>query len=239
MLAPSTKTSMPRSHIMQRPGLVCAVFTALWLAASLAHADASEQRASAEAALDRQLSEQLTRSLVAEAQRAFVWRTTWTAINGALGAASFAALLVLPRSQRPQLIIGGVYSVLGTTLTWFLPLDVESDAELAERLSRLPEPERRRRVTERYAHAAKDELDRVQWPWHVITLVAAFIPATIVWVGYRQLVEGLVQLLTGVVVGELTLLTQPTRLAHRSMPAPAVHVALTERGGSVSCAFVF
>jgi hypothetical protein len=215
------------------------VFSALWLAARLCHADAPVKLSPAEAALDQQLSEQLTRSLMAEAQRAFVWRTTWTAINGALGAGSFAALLVLPRSQRPQLIIGGIFSTVGTALTWFLPLDVENDAELAEPLSRLPEPERRRRVTELYAHAAKDESDRVQWPWHLITIAAAFIPATIIWVGYRQLVEGLVQLLSGVAIGELTLLTQPTRLAHRSMPAPAVHVALTGRGGSVWCGFAF
>src|SRR4051812_23361598 len=61
--------------------------------------------------------------------------------NGALAAGSFAALLVLPRSQRPQLIIGGIAAALSTPLMWFLPLDVEDDAELAERLSSLPEPE--------------------------------------------------------------------------------------------------
>jgi hypothetical protein len=72
----------------------------------------------------------------------------------------------------------------------------------------------------------------------VITIIAAFIPATIIWVGYRQLVEGAVQAVTGVVVGELTLLTQPTRLAHRSLP-PGVQVAFTGRGATVSCAFVW
>jgi hypothetical protein len=231
-------TSRRLSRLMSRRWLGCVSITVLCLAAPPARADAPVLPASASATVDRELSEQLTQALVAEAQRAFTWRVTWTAINGALGAGSFAALLVLPRSQRPQLIIGGVAAAVGTAFTWLFPLDVEEDAEIAQRLSKLSEPERRRRVTELYAHAAKDELDRVQWQWHVITIIAALVPATIIWVGYRQLVEGLVQALTGVVVGELTLLTQPTRLAHRSMP-PAVQVAFTGRGATVSCAFVW
>jgi hypothetical protein len=225
---------------MPRRWLDCVWVTVLWLAAPpRIHADAPVLPSSSEATVDRQLSEQLTQSLVTEAQRAFVWRATWTAVNGALGAGSFAALLVLPRSQRPQLIIGGIAAVAGSAFMWLFPLDVEADADLARRLSSLSEPERGRRVTELYAHAAKDESDRIQWPWHVVAIAAASVPATIVWLGYRQPVEGLVQLLTGVLVGELALVTQPTGLVNRSKSAPAVQVAFPGRGAIVWCAFVW
>jgi hypothetical protein len=47
--------------------------------------------------------------LRAEAVRAFTWRLTWTAINGAIAVASIGGVFVLPRSQRASMLIGATW----------------------------------------------------------------------------------------------------------------------------------
>jgi hypothetical protein len=162
---------------------------------------------------DRALSAQLTESITHEASRAFVWRATWTAINAALALASTGALYDPSASGRPTLIISAIASGVSGALTWGFPLEVEADARRAVQLARLPWNERRERLQELYTHAAQDESDRVQWPWHLINLGLSLVPAVIIWAGYQRFEDGLIMWLGGLTIGELTLLTQPTRLA--------------------------
>jgi hypothetical protein len=184
----------------------------------------------AEPAADQRISAELSASLREEADSAFTWRVTWTAINGAVAIASVGGVFILPRDQQPSLIVGAISSGLSAALTWLLPLEVESDAERAEQLASLPPGQRRARLEELYAHSAQDESDRVQWPWHLVSVLTAVVPAAIIWIGWDQPQEATISLLTGLALGELALLTQPTSLGDRGIPGGGeLHVAFTGR----------
>jgi hypothetical protein len=206
------------------------------LAAQSARADAAQLPAYVQ--LEQRVSLELTESLTHEASRAFAWRLTWTAINGAVAAASIAGLWVLPRSEQPSLIVGAISSGVSALLTWIWPLEVESDAQSAEQATAVSGGAHHARLRALYTHSAQDESDRIQWPWHIITLVTALIPATILWAGYRQFVNGTISLATGIVLGEAALLTQPTRLHDRPMPG-ALQLGFTGRDMTVHCRFVW
>ncbi len=195
---------------------------------------------SAEQLAEEHLSAELGASIRGEASRAFTWRVTWTSINAAVAVASVGGVFVLPRSQEPSLIIGAISSGISAAFTWFLPLEVEAAAEYAEQLDRLPEPERRARLQELYASSAQDESDRIQWPWHVFTVLTAVVPAAIIWIGYDQPEDAAISLATGLALGELALLTQPTRLSDNPAPATGtLRVAFTRRDALFSYAIAW
>jgi hypothetical protein len=216
---------------------VCAVLVGLLCisAACPVRADAAGS-APATLELDARLSAELEASLRDEAESAFTWRVTWTSINGAVMVASIVGAFVLPRSQRPSSIIGAISAAVGTGFTWFLPLAVEADAESAAQLDSLPAQQRRARLQQLYTHSAEDEQDRIEWPWHAVSVLAALVPGMIIWLGYGQLGEGALSFATGLVLGELALLTQPTGLMDPSEhPSGSLRVAFT--GGGAFCSY--
>jgi hypothetical protein len=205
-------------------------FCACSLGLSAVRADYAPRPIAAEG--EPSLSLELRTALEEEADRAFAWRVTWTAINAAVGGASFAGVFVLPKSQEPSLIVGGVASCLTALITWLLPLEVESAAREAG--------QRGAKLRELYVAAAEDESDRVQWPWHLLNVALSAIPGVIIWAGYEQLENGLITFSTGVVLGELALFTQPNRLSDRTLAALAgLRVAPAGRGFVVGYALTF
>lgn len=203
-----------------------------------AHADADAAAPPSALQRDQILSLELSESLTHEASRAFTWRLTWTAINGAVAAASIGGLWVLPHSQQPSLIVGAISSGVSALLTWFWPLEVESDARDAAHSTVVPGHANYAHLSALYTHSAQDESDRVQWPWHLITLLTALVPATILWAGYRQFVNGTIALATGIVLGEGALLTQPTQLLKRPTTG-ALQLGFAGRDMAIHCRFVW
>jgi hypothetical protein len=154
--------------------------------------------------------------LIDEARRANVWRISWTAIYAGLTVASVAAVPVFSESDAPALWVGAVSSGVSALFSWFFPLEVEaSTTELIRLRDGHGSTSRRTRVSAMYTSASADERSRMTWPWHVLNVGLALIPAIILWVGYDQLGAGLMQFGAGVLLGEAALITQPTGLSTR------------------------
>ena len=179
---------------------------------------------------ERVIASELTQSLTQEAERAYSWRVSWTAVNGAIAVASIAGLLVMPRASRPSLIVGSIASGLTAALAWAWPLEVEAAAQEAALIAGRPARERVPRLRQLYARAANDEAERVQWPWHLVNLGTTLIPAAIIWLGYDQFGDALSTFLVGFALCELALVTQPNRLS--DTPPAGVKLAFT--AGSLS-----
>src|SRR5438552_1694007 len=146
-----------------------------------------------------------------DARGARTWRYVWSGINGTLGVASFAAMPFVSRDQRIELAVGGTYSTIATLFTWFVPLEVEATLD---RKSSAPNVCEGLRIEEQFASAAAaDERSRVTWPWHLLNVGAGALYTVIVGVGTDRWVNGVVDGVATVVVGEAQLFTQPTRLA--------------------------
>lgn len=210
---------------------LCALLALALLTASSARAnDEPSGTVAGEADAEKRLSAELDAALRSEGARAFTWRVTWTAIYGAVAVASIGGAFILPREQRPSMIIGAISAGVSTAYSWFLPLAVEADAERAEQISGASDAARAARLRELYEHSAKDQSDRVRWPWHVFAIVSAAIPAAIIWIGYDQPEEAAFSFVGGVVLGELQLLTQPTRLRDNPLPeSGTLRVVVTGR----------
>jgi hypothetical protein len=159
--------------------------------------------------------------LNSEAHSARRWRYIWTGLNGGAAIISVAAIPILPKSDRPDLVVGAATAALSGAFTWFWPLDVEEDAEQAE-LSRDWAPEARRvELLRLRRHSAEDEAERVRWPWHVGNFVTALIPGAILWFGFKEHLNGALSAAGSFASGEIELLTQPTHLADQP-PATGV-----------------
>jgi hypothetical protein len=156
--------------------------------------------------------------LAAEANKARTWRYVWTTLNGGSMVLSLAAIPILPKSARPDLVLGAATSALSGAVTWFWPLDVEDDAQVAERTRCWSPNERGPELLRLRRHSAADEAERIRWPWHVGNLVTSLIPGAILWFGFHEHVNGILSAAGSFASGEVELLTQPTRLADE--PAP-------------------
>jgi hypothetical protein len=182
----------------------CVVLSSCLFIVSAVRADCSTN--------DAERSAELTRSLVREGERAFTWRLAWTAINAGSTLLSFGGLAVLPRSDRPDLLLGAGVSTISTLLTWFWPMNVEADAKLAVTLEALPTRDRCTRLERLLEHSAADERERLTWPWHIGNFVTALLPAIAVWFAFHRRGEAVLSLLGSFASGEVELLTQPSAL---------------------------
>ena len=196
----------------------CLVLTACVLARGVAKADCADTRSVVVTGSPADKSQPIGAALAAEARRARSWRFTWTGINGGLTVLALAAIPILPRSERPQLILSASVSALSTSFTWFWPLDVEADSEAAARLGDLPPPECEAKLRQLFENSAHDESSRRAWPWHVGNFVTAIIPASIIWFGFHAKTDGAIALASGFALGEVELLTQPTGLVDLHAP---------------------
>lgn len=183
--------------------------------------------------------EALESSLIAEGYRARKWRYAWGFLNESLGAGSFVILPLYAREKRPDVVVAGFGSVLSGALTLVLPLEVESTARDLERASALGPCERLRYdegLADRYG---EEEARRTGLGPHLVAIGGAAAIGGFIALAFHHGVSGLTTGLTGVLLGEGQLLTQPTRLtaSHRSRMAklfldalPALSVSTGETG---------
>jgi len=164
------------------------------------------------------LESPLRAELSHEAHKARTWRYVWTGLNVGSAVLSAAALPLLPKSTRPDLIIGGATSALSGAFTWFWPLDVEAHAARAERIRCWPTALQTPELLRLREQSARDEAERVRWPWHVGNFVSALIPGALLWFGFHEHVNGALSVAGSFASGELELLTQPTHLANSAAP---------------------
>lgn len=144
-----------------------------------------------------------------EAQRARVWRYSWTAVNGALMIGAFVAVPLVDKEERPDWIVSGAGSAISVVTTWFWPLRVES-AE--EELEALPRAERKRQLPRLILESAEDEQDRITWPWHLACFGVSALGGGIIAFGYGHYESGLITTLVGTALGSAQIFTQPTGL---------------------------
>jgi hypothetical protein len=146
-----------------------------------------------------------------DAHRARTWRYVWSGVNGGLAVTSFALMPFVTRDQRVELAVGGAYSTVAAAFTWFVPLEVES--ALDRRGKAVPLCQGLHLEEQFASEAAADEAARVTWPWHALNFVAGGAYTAIVGFGTGQWVNGVVDGVLTVAVGEAQLFTQPTHLA--------------------------
>jgi hypothetical protein len=193
------------------------------LSASSARAFAQELPAAPPAApLDDSAIEAALRE---QAARAHTHRYAWTGINGALAVGAFALLPALDRASRPDFIVAGVGSLLGTIATFAFPLRVESDAAELDAIAREPEPERHRRLRAALQTDADDERDRLSLPWHVVNFGVSAVAGGIIAFGFHHAWSGIAQGVSSFALGEAQLFTQPTGLNDFSR-SPSVALGL-------------
>jgi len=157
--------------------------------------------------------------LTHEADKARTWRYVWSGLNVGSAVLSVAAIPLLPKSTRPDLIIGGATSALSGAFTWFWPLDVEAHAAAAEKTRCWPLARRTPELLRLRKLSARDEAERVRWPWHVGNFVSALVPGALLWFGFHEHVNGALSVAGSFASGELELLTQPTHLADTAAPS--------------------
>ena len=176
--------------------------------------------------------------LVAEATRARNWRYVWTGVNAGSTGIALGAMPILPKSNVPVLAVSAVTTAISGAVTWFWPLEVESDAEIATQ----PMPSRPglhaselRRLRE---HSASDEAARIRWPWHVVNLVVSLVPGAVLWFGFNRRTDATLASAGGFVTGEIQLFTQPTGLATGHLTS-GTHLNVTSKSGIVTYGFVW
>lgn len=146
--------------------------------------------------------------LRSEARRAKTWRYTWTAINAGLTVGAFAAVPLVSREDRPDFVVSGVGSAVTTLCTWIWPLRVEA---AADELDALPPADLAQRLRLR-DESARDERERIRWPWHVANVGLATVGGAVIAFGYQHYLSGALTALAGSALGEVQLFTQPTGL---------------------------
>jgi hypothetical protein len=177
---------------------------------------------------DAQLDSAMARALREQAGRAHTHRLVWTGINGALAVGSFAVLPALDRSSRPDFVVAGVGSVLGTVATFAFPLRVERDRTELDDAERLPPEARHQKLHELLLADAEDEHDRLALPWHVVNFGLSALAGGIIAFGFHHTLSGVAQGASSFVLGEAQLFTQPTGLT-RFDPAQTASVLFALR----------
>lgn len=163
---------------------------------------ASARAAAAQPACDEAL-------LSHEAERARVWRYTWSGINAGLMLGSFVAIPIVDRESRPDWVVSGVGSGVTLLATWFFPLRVEeAEAELAA----LPPAAREKRRLVLLRESAEDERERVTWPWHALNFGVAAASGAVIAFGFDHYLSGALTFAGAAILGEAQLFTQPTAL---------------------------
>ncbi len=192
-------------------------------------------------ASDTSESAPIATELAAEAGRARTWRYVWTGINAGSTVLALGAIPILPKSDTPELAVSAATTAVSGVITWFWPLDVEEDAEAAAHLGCRPLAERDHELQRLREHSARDEVNRIQWPWHVGNLVTALIPGAILWFGFDRQLDGILASVGGFALGEVELLTQPTRLTidHSPPVSGGARAFLSSRGGLVTYVLVW
>jgi hypothetical protein len=183
-----------------------------------------------DAAIDAALREQ--------ASRAHTHRYVWTGINSALTVGSFVLIPVVARESRPDFVVAGVGSALGTVATFAFPLRVESAPAELDAMSNQAPAERRQKLRELWRLDAEDERARLALPWHVFNLGASALAGGIIAIGLHHTWSGVTQGISSFALGEAQLFTQPTGLSSPALSSAKLdfwpQIAIQPRGGCIA-----
>jgi len=205
---------------MRRGMFLCiALFLLLGREATAAVCSAPEGAGSALAARDAHQRMTFIRDHLRQQGRSSrIWTRSWLGINtafavGAFGLAPFTA----DRGDRTDLIAVGAMSTASLATLLLLPLEVDDDEKALEaKLAAAPspaEPCAQLAEAERlFAHAAHSEALGAGPLSHLLNIAVNAAAGAVLWLGYDRLESGAVNAGLGLIFGELTILTQPTRL---------------------------
>ncbi len=154
----------------------------------------------------------LTDALRLESARAVRWRYAWTAINGVSAIGPLVAMPFVRRSLWSSLVAGSISSAISTGFTLFWPLEVEGVRGELAFLHNIGPCDRLQTIQRLTASASNDEIARRAWPWHVVNFGVSAALGAVVAIGLDHPTAGFVSGLSGFVVGETQLFTQPVNL---------------------------
>lgn len=196
---------------------------ALAVALSLSAAPASDAAASESARL-----EELTRHFDDNHAAANAWFWGWTAAYGALTVGQAIGFAVVnDRELRVNFAVGGISSLVG----WVALLIPPFPAAFAKR--RLAAAPGLARAEELLRDSAEAERFGRSWWLHAGCVALSVAGGLVLWLGYGYLVDGIINTLVSVAVGELQIWTQPMAAA-RALP---VAITPTLRGFALSGSF--
>lgn len=187
--------------------------------ARAASCPAPPQADAALAAIDgRERAQWIDRHLTREGARARVWGYGWPIGIGAAGVASLAVVPFVASGDRVDWYVSAVSAGVGVLPFVLAPLEVMRDAPIVHgALTGAPLDDARvcavlADAEHRLVAGAADE--RLQTRWWAHAGNVAFNTAVLLFLGfgYHHWTSGLINGLSGVVVGEALILTQPTGL---------------------------
>ncbi len=152
------------------------------------------------------------------ARRARVWTWGWSIGYGALTAGQLALVPVFDDPGfRADLVVGAASTLAGLLMIVALPLSVMSDqGALHARLGQPVEPGARCRLlgdAEGWlVRDAGDEATGAGWVMHVLNVALNAVAGLVLGLGFDRWLSGLTTFVAGTILGEVTILTQPTDL---------------------------
>ncbi len=186
-------------------------------------------------AVDHSRLEELTRHFDDNDTAANAWFWSWTAAYGALTVGQAIGFAVVnDRELRVNFAVGGISSLIGLVALMIPPFPA---AFAKRRLAAVPagdgEAAKLARAEELLSDSADAERFGRSWLIHAGCAAVSVAGGLVLWLGYGYLVDGIINTLVSVAVGELQIWTQPMAAA-RALP---VAITPTLRGFAVSGVF--
>ncbi|EPX63076.1 hypothetical protein D187_006486 [Cystobacter fuscus DSM 2262] len=173
-----------------------------------------------------------------DARRARLWTGAWGAGYGVLTLGQLAAVPAVPSGEQVDLYVGALSSAGGLVALLAMPLDVVADSTTLDTLARehpsevdcdvLAEAERL------LVRGAEGEALGRSWLMHGANVLYGLLSGLVLGLAFDRWVSGAVTAVTGILIGEAMILTQPFGAeetlrryregawsASRSAPSPA------------------
>ncbi|OJH35320.1 hypothetical protein [Cystobacter ferrugineus] len=148
-----------------------------------------------------------------DARRARLWTGAWGAGYGVLTLGQLAVVPAVPAGEQVDLYVGALSSAGGLVALLALPLDVMNDSLTLDTLARehpsevdcdvLAEAERL------LVRSAEGEALGRSWLMHGANIVYGLLSGLVLGVFFDRWVSGAVTAVTGILIGEAMILTQP------------------------------
>jgi len=158
----------------------------------------------------------LRRHLQDESARVKTWRGAWGTTYAVATLGQLVAAGAVGVEDRPDWLWGALSTAVGVGFTLLGTPEVMDDGEAFAAKASPPGPQDCVLIAEGERLMLKDaanETDNVEWYWHAANVVFNAGMGLILGLGYGHWVSALVNFLVGALIGEGTLLTQPTGLA--------------------------
>ncbi|MDC0712251.1 hypothetical protein POL68_27535 [Stigmatella sp. ncwal1] len=149
-----------------------------------------------------------------EARRVRLWTDAWGAGYGALTLGQLAAASALPKKEQVDFYVGAVSSAGGLAALLAMPLDVMADALALDALV-LAHPgeidcEVLAKAERLLVRSAQSEAMGRSWMMHGASALYSLLTGLVLGLGFDRWSSGAFTAVTGLLVGEVMLLTQPS-----------------------------